>query len=101
MIGHDTLPRSTGWAVLPRPPGALAAFPLFEPGEKDGVDDLFDNFLGVDQALERYEHNQRPHATRSQATAAPGGELLIPATQEQIDARNRSFSPTSGSQVSA
>jgi 2-polyprenyl-6-methoxyphenol hydroxylase-like FAD-dependent oxidoreductase len=55
----------------------------------------------VDQALERYEHNQRPHAARSQATAAPGGELLIPATQEQIDARNRSFSPTSGSQVSA
>jgi 2-polyprenyl-6-methoxyphenol hydroxylase-like FAD-dependent oxidoreductase len=38
------------------------------------------NDLSIDQALERYEHDQRPHATRSQATAAPGGELLIPAT---------------------
>jgi 2-polyprenyl-6-methoxyphenol hydroxylase-like FAD-dependent oxidoreductase len=51
----------------------------------------------LDQALERYEHDQRPHATRSQATAAPGGELLIPATQEQIDARNRSFSHATAS----
>jgi 2-polyprenyl-6-methoxyphenol hydroxylase-like FAD-dependent oxidoreductase len=51
----------------------------------------------VDQALQRYEHDQRPHATRSQATAAPGGQLLIPATQEQIDSRNRSFSEAAAS----
>jgi 2-polyprenyl-6-methoxyphenol hydroxylase-like FAD-dependent oxidoreductase len=55
----------------------------------------------IAQAWEQYEHDQRPHATRSQATAAPGGELLIPATQAQIDARNRAFSPASGSQVGA
>ena len=43
-------------------------------------------------AWKQYERDQRPHAARSQATAAPGGDRLIPATQEQIDARNRSFS---------
>ncbi|BBX61937.1 oxidoreductase [Mycobacterium saskatchewanense] len=42
-------------------------------------------------AWRQYEHDQRPHATRSQATAAPGGERLIPATQDEIDARNRNF----------
>jgi 2-polyprenyl-6-methoxyphenol hydroxylase-like FAD-dependent oxidoreductase len=42
-------------------------------------------------ALEQYEWDQRPHATRIQATAAPGGDRLVPATQEQIDARNRNF----------
>jgi 2-polyprenyl-6-methoxyphenol hydroxylase-like FAD-dependent oxidoreductase len=50
----------------------------------------------IAQAWEQYEHDQRPHAIRSQATAAPGGELLIPATQEEIDARNRSFGAASG-----
>ncbi|OBA64157.1 monooxygenase [Mycobacterium sp. 1100029.7] len=43
------------------------------------------------QAFAQYEHDQRPHAVRSQATAAPGGDRLVPATQEQIDARNREF----------
>lgn len=43
------------------------------------------------RAWEQYERDQRPHAIRCQATAAPGGERLIPATQEQIDARNRAF----------
>jgi hypothetical protein len=43
----------------------------------------------LNQAFEQYERDQRPHVTRSQATAAPGGDLLIPATQEDIDARNR------------
>ena len=47
------------------------------------------------QAFEQYEWDQRPHATRSQATAAPGGDRLVPATQEQIDARNRSFNAAS------
>jgi 2-polyprenyl-6-methoxyphenol hydroxylase-like FAD-dependent oxidoreductase len=50
----------------------------------------------IAQAWEQYERDQRPHATRSQATAAPGGERLVPATQEEIDARNRSFGPASG-----
>jgi 2-polyprenyl-6-methoxyphenol hydroxylase-like FAD-dependent oxidoreductase len=48
-------------------------------------------------ALARYEHDQRPHATRSQATAAPGGDRLIPATQEAIDARNNAFSARTAS----
>jgi 2-polyprenyl-6-methoxyphenol hydroxylase-like FAD-dependent oxidoreductase len=43
------------------------------------------------RALEQYEWDQRPHATRTQATAAPGGDRLVPATQEQIDARNGDF----------
>lgn len=43
------------------------------------------------RAWEQYERDQRPHAIRCQATAAPGGERLIPATQEEIDARNRDF----------
>ena len=43
------------------------------------------------RAWEQYERDQRPHAIRSQATAAPGGDRLIPATQEEIDARNRAF----------
>lgn len=46
-------------------------------------------------AFEQYEHDQRPHARRSQATAAPGGDLLVPATQEQIDARNQTFGAAS------
>jgi hypothetical protein len=50
----------------------------------------------IAQAWEQYERDQRPHATRSQATAAPGGERLVPATQAEIDARNRSFGPASG-----
>jgi 2-polyprenyl-6-methoxyphenol hydroxylase-like FAD-dependent oxidoreductase len=50
----------------------------------------------IARACEQYERDQRPHATRTQATAAPGGDRLIPATQEQIDARNRSFSAASG-----
>ncbi|MGB3481958.1 MAG: FAD-dependent monooxygenase [Mycobacterium sp.] len=44
------------------------------------------------QALAQYEREQRPHATRGQATAIPGGDLIVPATQEQIDARNRDLS---------
>lgn len=43
----------------------------------------------LDDALAQYERDQRPHVTRAQATAAPGGDLLMPATQDAIDARNR------------
>ncbi|MFY2858440.1 FAD-dependent monooxygenase [Mycobacterium sp. THU-M104] len=42
-------------------------------------------------AWEHYEQHQRPRATTIQAMAAPGGDRLVPATQEQIDARNRAF----------
>jgi 2-polyprenyl-6-methoxyphenol hydroxylase-like FAD-dependent oxidoreductase len=41
------------------------------------------------QAFELYERNQRPYVTRAQATAGPGGDQLIPATQEAIDSRVR------------
>lgn len=54
---------------------------------------LRDHPTDLGPALEQYEDDQRPHATRSQATAAPGGELLVPATQDQIDARNRNLKP--------
>ena len=39
-------------------------------------------------AYAEYEHNQRPYATRAQASAGPGGDLIVPATQEALDARN-------------
>ena len=42
-------------------------------------------------ALAQYEQDQRPHAARSQATAGPGGQRLLPATQEEIDARNQTY----------
>lgn len=45
----------------------------------------------ITRAWEQYDRDQRPHATRIQAMAAPGGDLLAPATQEQIDARNHTF----------
>lgn len=48
----------------------------------------------ITQACEQYDRDQRPHATRIQAMAAPGGDLLAPATQDQIDARNRTFTLT-------
>ncbi|MEE3066647.1 MAG: FAD-dependent monooxygenase [Actinomycetota bacterium] len=56
---------------------------------------LRDQPTDLPHAFAQYEHDQRPHAARSQATAAPGGDRLVPATQEQIDARNREFSALS------
>lgn len=44
------------------------------------------------QAFQRYEHDQRPHAARAQATAPVGGDLLVPATQDALDTRNRRLS---------
>lgn len=40
-------------------------------------------------ALGQYERAQRPHVTYAQGTAIPGGDQLVPATQDAIDARNR------------
>jgi 2-polyprenyl-6-methoxyphenol hydroxylase-like FAD-dependent oxidoreductase len=47
-------------------------------------------------AFEQYEREQRPHVTRAQATAGPGGDRLIPATSEELDARNQQLSVTRG-----
>lgn len=44
-------------------------------------------------AFEQYEHHQRPLAIRAQGTAMPGGEMMIPATQEDLDQRNSRFPP--------
>ncbi len=57
---------------------------------------LRDHPDNLERAFEQYECDQRPHVTRSQATAVPGGALLIPATQEEIDARNRRLNAPSG-----
>lgn len=55
---------------------------------RDHPDDL-------SRAFGQYEHHQRPRAARAQATATPGGELLIPETQELLDERNRRLRPVS------
>ncbi|MDR7277028.1 FAD-dependent monooxygenase [Catenuloplanes atrovinosus] len=39
-------------------------------------------------AFHEYETRQRPYAERAQATAGPGGDLIVPATQEALDLRN-------------
>lgn len=43
----------------------------------------------LEAAFAQYERDQRPHVTYAQGTAGAGGDLLMPATQEAIDARNR------------
>ena len=43
----------------------------------------------LEAALARYEQDQRPHVAYAQGTAAGGGDLLVPATEDAIDARNR------------
>jgi 2-polyprenyl-6-methoxyphenol hydroxylase-like FAD-dependent oxidoreductase len=48
----------------------------------------------VEQALGQYEREQRPHVTRAQATAGPGGDHLVPATEEAITARNSALRAT-------
>ncbi|QLL09436.1 FAD-dependent monooxygenase [Mycobacterium vicinigordonae] len=54
---------------------------LLAEGLRDHPDD-------VAAAFRQYERNQLPHVTYAQGTARPGGEMLVPATQEEIDARN-------------
>ncbi|WP_019069549.1 hypothetical protein [Streptomyces hokutonensis] len=39
-------------------------------------------------AFERYEQRQRPYAEFAQNSVRDGGELIMPSTQEAIDARN-------------
>jgi 2-polyprenyl-6-methoxyphenol hydroxylase-like FAD-dependent oxidoreductase len=43
----------------------------------------------VEAAFNRYEREQLPHVTYAQGTAGPGGDVLVPATQPDIDARNQ------------
>jgi hypothetical protein len=42
----------------------------------------------VAAAFEQYEREQLPYVTYAQGTAGPGGDVLVPATQQDIDARN-------------
>jgi 2-polyprenyl-6-methoxyphenol hydroxylase-like FAD-dependent oxidoreductase len=49
----------------------------------------------IAHACKQYDRDQRPGATKVQAMAAPGGDRLVPATQDQIDARNRAFTQAS------
>ncbi|MEZ0353234.1 FAD-dependent monooxygenase [Mycobacterium sp. pR1184] len=52
---------------------------------------LFENADDLEAALAQYERDQRPHVTHAQGTVGAGGDLLVPATQEAIDARNRAL----------
>ncbi|GAB3616412.1 hypothetical protein GCM10027416_09690 [Okibacterium endophyticum] len=42
----------------------------------------------LDAAFEEYEGNLRPYVTLAQNSAGPGGDLIVPATSEALDARN-------------
>ncbi|WP_053662163.1 FAD-dependent monooxygenase [Streptomyces sp. MMG1121] len=42
-------------------------------------------------AFAAYERQARPFAERNQALAAPGGTVLVPGTQELLDARNEAL----------
>jgi 2-polyprenyl-6-methoxyphenol hydroxylase-like FAD-dependent oxidoreductase len=50
---------------------------------------LRDHPDNVAAAFDQYEREQRPHVSYAQGTAGPGGDLLVPATQQEIDARNQ------------
>jgi len=41
-----------------------------------------------ESAFGAYEAQHRPYVTHAQASAGPGGDLVVPATQEALDARN-------------
>jgi len=56
---------------------------------------LTDNGDDLGAAFDQYEHEQRPHVTYAQGTVGAGGDLLVPATQEAIDARNRELARAS------
>ena len=42
----------------------------------------------LERAFGEYERRQRPHVVHAQASAGPGGDLVVPATEEAIAARN-------------
>ncbi len=53
---------------------------------------LRDHPADVAAAFDHYEREQLPHVTYAQGTAGPGGDVLVPATQQEIDARNSRLS---------
>lgn len=56
---------------------------------------LTENADNLDAAFAQYERDQRPHVTHAQSTVGAGGDLLVPETQEAIDARNRELAQAS------
>jgi 2-polyprenyl-6-methoxyphenol hydroxylase-like FAD-dependent oxidoreductase len=56
------------------------------------ADALRDHPDDIAAAFGQYEREQRPYVVYAQGTAAPGGDRLIPATQQEIDARNQQLS---------
>jgi 2-polyprenyl-6-methoxyphenol hydroxylase-like FAD-dependent oxidoreductase len=50
-------------------------------------------------AFEQYEREQLPYVTYAHGTAAPGGDVLIPATQQEIDARNQRLGAAAQTQL--
>ncbi len=42
----------------------------------------------LEAAFDEYEARQRPHVSHAQASAGPGGDLVVPATQRDVDVRN-------------
>jgi 2-polyprenyl-6-methoxyphenol hydroxylase-like FAD-dependent oxidoreductase len=45
----------------------------------------------LESAYREYEAHQRPYVQRAQESAGTGGDLIVPATQEALDARNARF----------
>jgi 2-polyprenyl-6-methoxyphenol hydroxylase-like FAD-dependent oxidoreductase len=56
---------------------------------------LHDHPDDIAAAFEQYERKQRPHVTYAQGTAGPGGDRLVPATQQEIEARNQQLNAVS------
>ena len=50
---------------------------------------LRDHHDDIAAAFQQYEREQLPYVSYAQGTAGPGGDVLVPATQEGIDARNQ------------
>jgi 2-polyprenyl-6-methoxyphenol hydroxylase-like FAD-dependent oxidoreductase len=61
------------------------------------ADALRDHPDNLAAAFDQYEREQLPHVTYAQGTAGPGGDVLVPATQQAIDARNLRLCATVGS----
>ena len=49
---------------------------------------LRDNPGDLPAAFRQYEAGQRPYVDHAQLSAGPGGDLVVPATQEDLDQRN-------------
>ncbi len=50
---------------------------------------LNDHPNDIGEAFNQYEREQLPQVAYAQGTAGPGGDVLVPATQGEIDARNQ------------